>query len=246
MKYVGSKNRHAKEILSAIDNEVGIIKYLKFFNWVEPFVGGCNMIDKVGKLPLTRYGNDINQYIICMFRSLQNGWTPPDNISEELYKELQAESKSHYSIFSNRTALIGFAGIGCSYSGKWFGGYARGKDNNGNDRNYCLESKKNLLAQANNLKDVTFTSGDYKEMYIPELSIVYCDPPYQDTTKYKDSIEHKEFWDWCNVQTSIGNKVFVSEYSAPEGWRCIWEKVVNSSLTKETGSKKAIEKLFTK
>ena len=42
-----------------------------------------------------------------------------------------------------------------------------------------------------------------------------------------------------------GHKVFVSEYNAPEDFKCVWEKEINSSLTKDTGSKKATEKLFT-
>jgi DNA adenine methylase len=36
----------------------------------------------------------------------------------------------------------------------------------------------------------------------------------------------------------------VSEYNAPEDFECLWSKEVNNSLTKDTGSKKGIEKLF--
>jgi hypothetical protein len=38
--------------------------------------------------------------------------------------------------------------------------------------------------------------------------------------------------------------ILVSEYTAPEGIECIWSKEINSSLTKDTGSKKGVEKLF--
>jgi DNA adenine methylase len=41
-----------------------------------------------------------------------------------------------------------------------------------------------------------------------------------------------------------GHIVFVSEYNAPKDFKCVWEKEMVSSLTKDTGSKKAIEKLF--
>ena len=44
MKYMGSKNRIAKFVLPIMikeANEKGIT------TWVEPFVGGANMIDKV-------------------------------------------------------------------------------------------------------------------------------------------------------------------------------------------------------
>ena len=55
MKYMGSKNRIAKEILPIM------LKLRGDRTWVEPFVGGGNMIDKVqGK----RIGADINHYLI--------------------------------------------------------------------------------------------------------------------------------------------------------------------------------------
>jgi len=147
---------------------------------------------------------------------------------------------------STFSTLGGFVGIGCSYSGKWFGGYARGNNNKGNPRNYCLESKKNLMNQATKIATVEFYGGDYQAVPIPDNSIIYCDPPYQGTTRYTGNFDHKRFWEWCNEKIEQGHKVFVSEYNAPEDWRCIWEKQVNSSLTKETGSKKSLEKLFTK
>lgn len=201
------------------------------------------MMDKVQFGNVKKIGNDINVHIINMFQALQKGWTPPDNISENEYKELQ--KKSDILLGSIESPLIGFVGIGCSYSGKWFGGYARGNDTNGNQRNYCLESKKNILKQIENLKDVIFTSGNYYEMNIINPSIIYCDPPYKGTTKYKTNFDHDRFWKWCDEMVLRGHRVFVSEYQAPGHWTCIWEKEVNNSLTKDTGSKKGTEKLFT-
>ena len=55
MKYMGSKHGIAKEIMPIMLKERGQR------TWVEPFVGGGNMIDKVqGK----RIGADINHYVI--------------------------------------------------------------------------------------------------------------------------------------------------------------------------------------
>lgn len=133
---MGSKARHANEILDAIREDVGV--FASYTNWIEPFVGGANMIDKV-PTAMNRYGNDSNKYLIAMFRAVQNGWVPPDEISEEKYKFLM------YRQNDIDEALIAFVGIGCSYSGKWFGGYARGNDSKGKPRNYCLESKKTSL-----------------------------------------------------------------------------------------------------
>lgn len=231
MKYVGSKNRHAKELLPII------LKNRRTKQWyVEPFVGGCNIIDKVTG---NRIGNDINYYLIEMWKSIQQGWIPPKTLSEIEYSQIK-NNKQKY-----KPALVAFAGIGCSYSGKWFGGYARGKGNNGELRNYCDESQRNILKQIQKIKSITFLNLNYVDLEIPENSIIYCDPPYNNTTNYgKIKFDHKIFWEWCKEKTLEGHQVFVSEYSAPSNWECVWQKKVNNSLTKKTGSKKGIEKLF--
>lgn len=229
MKYMGSKARIAKYILPIILKDRKPGQY-----YVEPFVGGANMIDKVDS---PRIGADINIYNICLFKGIQEGFVPPDFISESDYKKAQLNREV--------TPLVSFIGYGCSYSGKWFGGYARGNDNKGNPRNYCLESKNNIMNQSHILKDVLFIHSSYDELEIPDNSIIYCDPPYENTTSYKDKFNHSKFWQWCRDMANKGHKVFVSEYNAPDDFECIWQMEVNSSLTKDTGSKKATEKLFT-
>ncbi len=130
MKYVGSKNRIAKEILKIM------LPYRKENTyWVEPFVGGGNLIDKVDGF---RIGSDKNKNVIDALLSIKN---------------------------------------------------------------HIDDLPKNNL----------------------------------------------EFWDWVEY-ISISNKyskVFVSEYNAPKKFECLYSKEIASSLTKHTGSKKAIEKLFT-
>ena len=80
---------------------------------------------------------------------------------------------------------------------------------------------------------------------IPDNSIIYCDPPYKNTTAYKtNSFDHDKFWQWVRNKTNDGHTVFVSEYTAPNDFECVWQKEIVSSLTKNTGSKIGIEKLF--
>lgn len=168
MKYMGSKARYAKEILEAIMTELPFPNSRS--NWVEPFVGGGNMIAKVSKIA-NRYGNDMNEYVIALLKEVQNGWIPPEYVTEEVYKEMRELSKSKQDSELIK-ATIGFVGIGCSYSGKWFGGFARnvGKEKpnadvlNKTSRNYCAESKRNILKQVPDIQNVIFTSGDYREM----------------------------------------------------------------------------------
>lgn len=54
MKYMGIKRRIYKDILPIMLSE-------SYSWWVEPFVGGGNMIDKVSG---SRLGSDINPYVI--------------------------------------------------------------------------------------------------------------------------------------------------------------------------------------
>jgi len=227
---MGSKNKYANELLPII------LKSRLPNQWyVEPFVGGFNMIDKVIG---NRIANDTNYYLIELFKAVQNGWLPPTNISEEEYKNIRT-NKDLYPPY-----LVGFVGFGCSYSGKWFGGYARGNTNNGVSRNYCDESRRNLLKQARKIKDVIIYNKNYLKLEIPKNSIIYCDPPYADTTSYKDNFNHDLFWNWVRSMDMQEHKVYISEYKAPEDFICIWSKKVNNTLVKETGSKQGVERLF--
>ena len=232
MKYVGSKQRFSKQIY----NKICEISPRNNRPWVEPFAGGMNMIANIPFEDGPRYANDINEYVIDMFIALTKGWVPPDIITEEIYTKIK-NNKNAYPKY-----LVGFVGIGCSYSGKWFGGYARGNNKN-KIRNYCLESKNNVLKQIQKLKDVYYCSSEYFNIIIPENSIVYCDPPYANTVKYKDDFNTTYFWDWVR-KISKHYDVFISEYKAPEDFDCILEIETFNTLDKNTGSKKGIEKLF--
>lgn len=55
MRYVGSKNRISKELAPIIQSHVdkGVVGYL------EPFVGGANMIDKINHE--NKHGSDIHE-----------------------------------------------------------------------------------------------------------------------------------------------------------------------------------------
>jgi DNA adenine methylase len=228
---MGSKRIIAKEILpfileGRIENQF----------YIEPFCGGCNLIDKVEG---NRIANDKNEYLISMFKSLQKGWEPPNEISEGLYNNIKNNK------FRYKKELVGFVGFCCSFGGKWFNGYARGKDRNNLDRNYALESKISLLKSLPKLKDIIFYNTDYRKVTIYEDSIVYCDPPYRNTECYKDRFSHIHFYNWCRKLSKLNCKVFVSEYWMPEDFKCIWEKEVNSSLDLNTSSKKEIERLYT-
>ena len=230
MKYMGSKNRIAKHILPIM-----LEHKTEEMTWVEPFVGGANMIDKVdGK----RIGADINPYLIDALIAIRDCVSdlPKNNkeFTEEDYNQLRKNDDYKYK---------GYAGFAFSYSGKWLGGWCRdGK----NKRDYVNESYKNAIKQSPKLQGLKLVQSSYDELPLnSDNCLIYCDPPYKGTTSYKDSFDHIKFWNWCREMNDRGHKIFVSEYNAPDDFKCIWQKEIVSSLTKNTGSKKGIEKLFT-
>ena len=111
-------------------------------------------------------------------------------------------------------------------------------------RDYVKEAYTNAVKQSPNIQGVHFTCSNYFELRIPPGSLVYCDPPYAQTTRYSQQFNHSMFWQWCRVKAKEGHTLFVSEYSAPGDFTCVWEKEIVSSLTKNTGSKRGVERLF--
>ena len=206
--------------------------------WVEPFVGGANMIDKVEG---NRIGADFNNHLIDALRLIRDKpQSIPDLITENDYKEAQSRKE---------TDLDGFIGFAMSFGGKWFGGYRRDKAGTKG----CIEnmttqtrrSKNSAIQQSGMIKGVDLVFASYSDLNIPPKSIIYCDPPYEGTTGYKDKFSHAEFWQWCRDKSKEGHAVFVSEYSAPDDFECIWQQELSVSVAKDGKHKKAVEKLFT-
>lgn len=225
MQYLGSKARIAKKILPIILKDRKPDQY-----YVEPFVGGCNSIDKVSG---PRIGNDSNEYLIALWRALRSGWAPPTTISKELYTEIRLNKDKFPK------ELVCFVGFLCSFGGKWFGGYAV----NSKGDNYAERGAKSLLKQIENLKGIEFTEANYQNFIIPSNSIIYCDPPYANTTQYKDKFDSVKFWEWCREKFKEGHKIFISEYSAPDDFECLIEIPISTKLNKNKDQPR-IEKLF--
>ena len=226
---MGSKNRIAKHILPIILKDRGVDQW-----YVEPFVGGANMIDKVDG---NRLGADLNRHLIACLQGLSDGWLPKRNISEEFFNKV----KSDNSIVDSAT--LGYIGTQLTYGAMWFSSYRR--DNTGL-RDYSNEAFRNVEKQAVNIKGVKFKSVSYCDLPIPDKSIIYCDPPYKGTAKYKavEEFDHDLFFDWCRSMVKQGHTVFVSEYKAPDDFVSVWQKEINVNVAKDTKGKKGVEKLF--
>lgn len=144
---------------------------------------------------------------------------------------------------------VGFVGFLCSFGSKFFGGYARGKNNNGNPRNYARESFDNLQKQSPNLKGIKFKHCSFQDINTDISNyVIYCDPPYRGTTKYKtDPFPYDEYYDWCR-KMSKNNIVLCSEYWMPDDFKCIWSKETkanfDSNRIKDDTKNNRVEKLF--
>lgn len=231
MKYMGSKARYTKELLPII-----LANRTEGQWYVEPFVGGANMIAKVDG---NRIGADSNEYLIEFLSALQKGYVPPENMSFTLFKDIR-DNKEKYS-----KATVGCVGFCFTYAARWFGGFIGNcKDvvHVGCDR--IGESYRSVEKARKQVEGVHLLVCSYDALDIPANSIIYCDPPYKDTAQYKDSFDHEPFYEWCRQKHKEGHQVFVSEYQMPEDFICVWSKEVSSRLHKKK-DKKAVEKLFT-
>lgn len=231
MKYMGSKNRIAKYILPIILKDRKENQY-----FISPFCGGGNMIDKVDG---NRIATDNNEYLIEALKLIRDNpeSLPKTNklFSEEDYKNIKNNKDKN-------KALYGYVGFALSYAGKWFGGWCRDKERK---RDYVKEAYNNAIKQSIKLKNVKLKYGSFDSFDYPKNSIIYCDPPYKNTTKYNTTFDYNNFYKWCRNMKEIGHTIFISEYYMPDDFKCVWQKEIVSSLTKDTGSKKGIEKLFT-
>ena len=160
---MGSKGRIAKEILPLILKDRKENQY-----YIEPFVGGCNMIDKVSN---PRIANDNNKYLIEMWKGIQENRNLIRNIPKDFYSEVRNSYNTNNNKYDDFT--IGWIGFAGSFNGRFFDGGYSGKTK---DRDYIKEQISNIEKQIPLISGVEFYGGDYRNIIYPDNSIIYCDP----------------------------------------------------------------------
>lgn len=238
MKYLGSKNKLSKELVPIIESY--LTEDTK--HYIEPFVGGANMIDKINFK--RKIGSDIHTYLISLLTYAQDLDNKlPTTISEEEYRNVK-DNKGIYDDW-----YVGLVGFCATFGAKWFGGYARAtKADKITPRDMPNEAIRNLERQRENLQYILFFNCSYEKYNETRNSVIYCDIPYRDTTDYKtETFDYEHFYNWCKKMKSQNNVVLVSEYSMPEDeFECIWSKEHNTIVSKSGKSKhsKRIERLY--
>lgn len=233
MKYVGSKNNFAKEIVPIIQSYIND----RTNNYIEPFVGGANIIDKINHH--SKIGYDIHKYLIALLVHARDNEIRVDTISKEEYSLVKNNMDKYKEWY------VGLVGFCASYNGKWFGGYAGNCNTKQGIRNYDTEAINNITKQSKNLKNIRFVNKSFLEIDVTELKncVIYCDIPYKDTTTYKTpEFPYDEFYKWCRM-LSKENTVLISEYNMPSDFKCIWEKEYKTTLDKSSRGIRT-EKLF--
>jgi DNA adenine methylase len=224
MRYLGGKTKNAKAITDILKQHKG----LKFF---EPFCGGLNISVKMEGYDL--HLNDKNSKLIDMYKALISGeFKLPDKpILKAEYDALRNSEDSHLKTF------VSFA---LSYGGKEWGGYDSYYDKRNEVGKTTRMAARSLTSKINKVKNAKWYSRDYKT-FNPKGFLIYCDPPYINTTGYKEGIDYDEFWNTMR-EWSKDNIVYISEWEAPDDFEIVWAKDYKVQMCKEQQCK--VEKLF--
>jgi DNA adenine methylase len=219
MRYLGGKYR----LSGAISR---ILQAQSPRNYREPF---CGMFSVGRRMPCPREAGDNSPDLIALLSAVRDGWVPPDNVTEDEYAYWRDQPPS---------PMRGFVGFGCSFGGKFFGGFAR----EATGRNFATNARNSLCRLARDIQGVIFKHQDYTA-WPDDADIEYLDPPYAKTTAYSTgNFDSAAFWDWVRSRNSM---VYVSEYMAPEDFTVVWEQSTKSTVNGWQGPQKPrTERLF--
>lgn len=225
MQYLGGKFKIRKFVAKYLN------EYRSGRDYMEPFVGAASIL---AELSGHRFASDYSKGLIVMWKALQEGWVPPDDISEEQYLNIKKDMNLD-------DPITAFALHGCAFAGDFAKGYAR----NSRGDNFCRSAKNSLLKILPKIKDVQFEWCDYRDLD-PRNLLIYCDPPYKGTAVYgaTGKFNSDEFWQIMR-KWGENNTVIVSEYQAPSDIKCIAQTATKTEVrTKLNGREDRIEKLF--
>lgn len=236
---MGSKAKYAKYIVPILQQ---VIDNNEVDTYIECFVGGANIIDKI-KCE-NKYGYDRSDTLIALLSlAAENFDKVLKDGTRELWDMGKEYVKNNVKPEDMTLADIGAMEFFASYCN---GGFPRGYAKNTSTRNYYKEAYSNMEKQAPNLKDITFKCQNYWELEDVENAVIYLDPPYQNTKSYgyanQPKMDYEHFWNWVR-DLSKKNYVFISEQSAPEDFEIVWEQEVKRTTNKENNFK-TIERLY--
>ena len=246
MRYSGSKARFMKELAPILT------KHLDGENvFYDSFMGGGNVISSIDYE--YKVGNELNSYVYGLWKVIQRkvllGGKLEELLPESLTREEYDDVRNDYVNCTGKYPkwYIGYVGTCCSFGGAWFNGYAAYNPNKNED--HIKEAMNGLIRQAERFKHLNMTifyNMSYDQLAYKEGSVIYCDPPYFMTKSYESDFDHARFWEWVRYMHKKGYHVYVSEYTAPSDFKCIWSREKKDGMgSAMTGiSKTKVERLF--
>lgn len=170
----------------------------------EPFTGGANLPHL---WPPGSLCSDIDGGLIALYKRVQVegvSWIP-EVCSEEDYRESLSQKEER--------PIDTFRLVACSFGGKKRGGYAR---NTPGLTDYARQGR-NALKRLRGLP-VRFFRADFFDVRPFGGVVLFCDPPYAQTTGYKSGAFDSERFDarlrdWAKIVP-----VYVTEYRQAPGW----------------------------
>ena len=209
-----------------------IESYLKHgMKYLEPFVGGANMITEIDWDK--KIGADINAPLINLLIHFRDNDVKFFEVTKEQYYYFKEKFKNGLGDW-----IIGYVGFFASYLSKFYGSY--------DNRESHLKASFNSLykqSKKDGFKKIKFICASFEKLSISN-SLIYLDPPYQNTSKYTYTklIDYELLWSKCYEWSQAGNTILLSELEAPDFFDCVFSKDFNYSLGGNTVQK--IEKLF--
>lgn len=241
MVYRGSKKRLLRNVLPTIHRAIDRFKPEMY---IEPFVGGANVITEV-RHPC-KQGSDVNANLVEFLNYCKDdpslSWMP-ETMTRELWMECRDDFRDNPNQRIDRRRLTISVGWLSSFSGCFFEkGYGGGSYGTSRPRyNVCLD---NMRAQAPRLKGIALQCHEFG-WYDPDTfkdCLFYCDPPYRNTSGYGMDFDFKAFDDWCR-RMSKSNWILISEFDMPSDFECV-SAFARVSKVDVGRAKTVIEKIF--
>jgi|UniRef100_A0A6C0D122 DNA adenine methylase len=210
--YPGGKKYKGKEIANIIYEESTIFAEesdFKIKGYCEPFCGMMGVYRHIPKLfsqyKLKYKAGDRNNYLVKLWKAIQNGFDPPTTCSKNMYYKMKTSNDQ-----SLNAIFLGFA---CSIRGIFRGTFFPPN----NVKHQAIQMKE----IGKEIIDVNIKGCDYTKFSNLSGYIIYCDPPYKNTgnvysieDKYDSDFDYSKFTDWC-INMSKNNIIFISEYKKP-------------------------------
>ncbi len=179
IKWVGGKNGISKKILEHLPNEIE--------NYYEPFLGGGAIFFNARNRVKNAFLSDVNGELILVYKIIRD---EIDTLIETLKFHKASHSKDYYYHIRSMHNLdnpVEMAARFIYLNKTCYNGLYRVNKNNefnvpmGSYKNPAILDEDNLRACSEVLQDVNLEFGSFENLEVHKNSVVYCDPPYDET-----------------------------------------------------------------